>query len=140
MTRKDGVEYTFHHLGIPTTELQPGERYSERFRMHTSDSPCATARVQFHRFEPGSSLHPLIQQKPHLAFKVSDLDLAVSGCLVILGPYEPIPGFRVAMIDDGGQPIEFVQTTLTDEELWSRSESEENLLYQPPGCEDGPAV
>lgn len=130
MTRKDGVDYQFHHMGIPTTESRPGERYSEPFRMYTSESPCQLARIQWHRFEPGSSLHILIQTVPHLAFKVSDLERAVEGCEVILGPYEPIPDFRVAMIVDGGQPIELVQTSLSDEALWARAESEANLLYQ----------
>ena len=39
---------------------------------------------------------------------------------MLLGPYEPIPDFRVAIIEDGGCPIELVQTTLTDEELWGQ--------------------
>jgi hypothetical protein len=42
---------------------------------------------------------------------------------VLLGPYEPIPDFRVAIIEDGGQPIELVETILTDEELWRRAET-----------------
>jgi hypothetical protein len=29
----------------------------------------------------------------------------------------------VAIIEDGGQPIELVETTLTDEELWRRAET-----------------
>lgn len=129
MTRKDSVTYQFHHLGIPTTEVRDGERYSERFRMYTSETSCELARVQYHRFEPGSPLHPLIQSTPHLAFKVNDLDRAVVDCEIILGPYEPIPGFRVAMVIDGGQPVEFVETDLSDDELWARAETGTNLLY-----------
>ena len=80
-------------------------------------------RVQWHRFEPGSSMHPLIQTVPHAAFKVEDLDQVVIGYNILLGPYEPIPNFRVAIVEDGGQPIELVQTTLTDEQLWERAAS-----------------
>ena len=43
----------------------------------------------------------------------------------MLEPYEPIEGYRVAVIEDGGVPIELVQTTLTDEEIWSRAKSGE---------------
>jgi hypothetical protein len=75
------------------------------------------------RFEPDSSLHPLIRTVPHVAFKVADLDQAIAGCNVLLGPYEPIPDFRLAIIEDGGQPIELVETILTDEELWRRAET-----------------
>lgn len=126
----NGVECTFHHLGIPTTEPKPGERFSERFAMYTSDSHCGLMRIQWHRFESHSPLHPLIRTVPHVAFQVSDLDRAIEGCRLLLGPFEPIPGYRVAIIEDGGHPIELVQTNWTDEELWKRSESE-NILYQP---------
>src|SRR4051794_2336005 len=90
----NGVECRFHHLGIPTTEPKPGERFSERFAMYTSDSNCGLMRIQWHRFESHSPLHPLIRTLPHVAFQVSDLDRAIEGCRLLLGPYEPIPDFR----------------------------------------------
>lgn len=123
-----GVNRTFHHLGIPTTEKKPRERFSERFGMYTSDSDCKTLRIQWHRFEPNSPLHHLIQTVPHVAFKVDDLDRAITGCDLLLGPYEPIPGFRVAIIEDAGHPIEFVQTTLSDDELWGRAEADSPVV------------
>jgi hypothetical protein len=128
----NGVECTFHHLGIPTTERKPRERFSEVFGMYTSDSACKALRIQWHRFESGSPLHPLIRTVPHVALKVADLDRAIAGCSILLGPYEPIPDFRVAFIEDGGVPVELVETKLTDAELWRRSETE-NGLYESRG-------
>jgi len=125
----NGVNCVFHHLGIPTTEKKPGERYSQRFGMYTSDSSCQAMRIQWHRFEPGSPMHPLIQTIPHVALKVEDLDRVVTGYNILLGPYEPLPDFRVAFIEDSGQPIELVQTTLTDEQLWERVKSD-SVLYR----------
>jgi hypothetical protein len=119
----NGMKVSFHHMGIPTTERRPGERFSKIFGMYTSDSDCRTLRIQWHRFESTSCLHPLIRTVPHVAFRVADLDRAIAGCNVLLGPYEPIADFRVAIIEDGGQPIELVETTLTDEELWRRAET-----------------
>jgi hypothetical protein len=116
-------------MGIPTTEKKQGERYSKKFGLYTSDSNCKTMRIQWHRFESGSPMHPLIQTIPHVALKVDDLDRAMQGYNVLLDPYEPIPGYRVVIIEDSGQPIELVQTTLTDEQLWERAESE-SVLYQ----------
>ena len=126
----NGMEASFHHLGIPTTEARPEERFSRRFGMYTSDSPCGLIRIQWHRFEPDSPLHRLIRTLPHVAFKVADLDRAIEGLQLLLGPYEPIPGFRVAIIEDGGHPIELIQTSLTDEELWQRAKSGRDL--DPP--------
>ena len=121
------IECTFHHMGIPTTEPKPDERFSERFGMYTSDSPCKTLRIQWHRFDANSSLHPLIRTVPHVALKVADLESAIAGCNLLLAPYEPIPGFRVAIIEDGGCPIELVQTNLGDAELWKRAESTQRV-------------
>ena len=125
MFQRNGVRYEFHHLGLPTNEIRPNERYSAQFGMHTSDSDCGLLRVQWHRFEPNSPLHPLIRSTAHPAFKVDDLERAIKGCKILLGPYEPIAGYRVAIIEDGGVPVELVETMLTDEELWNRARTDE---------------
>jgi hypothetical protein len=118
---KDDLTYEFHHIGIPTREVRDGERYSPLLRMYTSDDACGTAKVQWHRFETDSPIHPLVQSVPHAAFKVNNLDRAVEGRTVLLGPYEPIEQFRVAMILDGGVPVELIETSLSDEEIWKRA-------------------
>jgi hypothetical protein len=121
MFLRDGVTYEFHHLGIPSHQIRPGERFSPLFRMYTSDSECGLARIQWHRFLPESPLHPLIRTVPHTAFKVDNLEAAISGHKLLLEPYEPIPGYCVAIIEDGGVPIELIETQLADEEIWSRA-------------------
>ena len=44
------VKLEFHHMGIPTTEIKPSERYSKTFKMYTTDSISEEYRIQFHRF------------------------------------------------------------------------------------------
>lgn len=92
-------------------------------------------RIQFHRFEEDSPLHPLIKNNPHIAFKVENLMTAIQGQETLLGPYEPIEGYEVAIINDGGMPIELVETNLTDEELWGKAKEQNDLntdgLNQP---------
>jgi hypothetical protein len=124
MFTRDGVEYEFHHLGVPTHDVKPNERYNSQFGFYTSDSECALVRIQWHRFDADSCLDPVLQTIPHPAFKVSDLNAALGGHTVLLGPYEPIEGFRVAIIEDGGMPIELIQTTLTDDEIWERAKDD----------------
>jgi hypothetical protein len=96
--------------------------------MYTSDSPCKSVRIQWHRFDARSSLHPLIRAVPHVALKTTDLEGAIAGYNLLLAPYEPIPGFRVAIIEDGDCPIERVQTSLDDAELWKHARSGQRLL------------
>ncbi|MGM8451096.1 hypothetical protein ACS6GG_23745, partial [Enterobacter bugandensis] len=67
---------------------------------------------------------------PHVAFKVDNLLRAIEDEEVILGPYEPIDGFFVAMINDNGAPIELIETTLSDDEIWERARSGQGDLYR----------
>ncbi|RRJ67259.1 hypothetical protein EHV15_33285 [Paenibacillus oralis] len=126
---KNGIRYEFHHAGIPTTEIRPNEKYSESTKMYTSDNE-GNFRIQWHRFEADSPLHPLLKNLPHVAFKVNDLKAAIDGEEVLLGPYEPIDDYWVAVINDGGVPVELIQTSLSDDELWGRAEKGQGSLYR----------
>jgi hypothetical protein len=75
-------------------------------------------------------LHPLIRTVPHPAFKVADLREAIQGEELLLGPYEPIDGYHVAIIRDGGIPIELIQTELSDDEIWDRAKAGQGSLYR----------
>lgn len=54
---------------------------------------------------------------PHLAFQVDDLDSEIQSCKILFGPYTPIEGYRVVMIEEQGVPIELVETSLSDDQL-----------------------
>jgi len=123
------VTYEFHHIGIPTTEPRAGENYSSTFKMYISDGPDTNFRVQYHRFEPGSSLHPLIQTMTHVAFKVNDMKKAIEGYPLLLGPYFPFEGFEVAIVEINGMPIEFIKTDLSEEEIWSDEPKINSVVY-----------
>ncbi len=126
---KKNIRYEFHHMGIPTTDVRPDEHYSAKAGMYTSDNP-GDLRVQWHRFEASSPLHKLIKTVPHLAFKVADLAQAIAGEEVLLGPYEPIDGYFVAIINDCGVPVELVQTALADDVIWQRAKTGQGGLYR----------
>jgi hypothetical protein len=124
--KQNPAEYRYHHLGIPTDIVRPDERYSENFKMYTSDNE-GEFRIQFHRFEKNSPLHPIIKNNPHVALQVDNLEGAISGREILLGPYEPIEGYKVAIINDNGLPIEFIETDLTIEEIWNSAKQQKGL-------------
>ena len=62
-----------------------------------------------------------MRSQPHIAYKVDNLEAAIEGHVVILGPHEPLDDFRVAVIDNNGMPIEFIETALTNAEIWGRA-------------------
>lgn len=126
---KTDITYLFHHFGIPLQDGHPEGMYSEKAGMYTVDNP-GKFRIQWHRFTPDSPIHPLLKTVPHVAFKVSDLARAIEGEEVILGPYEPIDGYLVAVINDNGAPVELIETRLSDDELWGRARSGQGRLYR----------
>ncbi|WP_421196760.1 VOC family protein [Aeromonas jandaei] len=126
---KPGLNYTFHHFGIPSAVPLPHGIHSEKVGMYTEDNP-GRFRGQWHYFTDDSPLHELLRTVPHVAFKVDDLAAAIEGEEVILGPYEPIDDYRVAVINDAGVPIELIQTDFDDETLWARAKSRQGSIYR----------
>ena len=121
------VTYDYHHMGIPTKSVQQGEKYSSTFKMYTTAGDNDFS-IQWHRFEEGCPLHKLVQTIPHVAFKVNSIDAAIKNRKVILEPYYPFDGFRVAMVEIDGAPVEFIETDLTEEEIWMGSK-EGSVIY-----------
>ena len=119
-------EYLYHHMGIPTTEVRPNEKFSEAFGMYTSDVE-GDFRIQYHRFTKDSPLHPLIKTVPHVGIQVDNLNEVIIDYEILLGPYEPIPNYRVAIINDGGVPVELIETNLTPAELWGKAKEQKDL-------------
>ena len=51
----------------------------------------------------------MLKTTAHVAFVVDDLDAALAGQDVLLEPFTPMEGVRVAFIMDDGAPVEFMQ-------------------------------
>jgi len=45
-----------------------------------------------------------------------------------LGPFCPFDGFRVAIIEEDGVPIEFIETTLSEDEIWGEPKAN-SVIY-----------
>ncbi|MGB8890326.1 MAG: hypothetical protein WCC87_26610 [Candidatus Korobacteraceae bacterium] len=99
----------YHHLGIPTTEEKPGERYLEQFKMYVSGFETSCYGIEWMRFEPDSPIPALVRQVPHVAFEVDDLDAELREREILIAPDSPSPGVRVAFIVENGAPVEFLQ-------------------------------
>ncbi len=103
--------WRYHHLGIPTAEVRPGERYLEEYGMWVSGFDDSPYGVEWMRFEEGSPVSELVRTVPHVAFEVDDLDRALEG-KNLLGPLSsPSEGVRVAMILHNGMAVELLEFT-----------------------------
>ena len=105
------IKYRYHHLGIPTTEKKPGERYLSHLKMSVSGYEESPFNIEWMRFDSDNTLPELVKTVPHVAFEVDDLEEALVGKKVIIEPTSPSEGLRVAFIEDNGAPVEFLQYT-----------------------------
>ncbi len=103
--------WKYHHTGIPTNEKKPGERYIAHLKMYVSGFTTSPFGIEWMRFEQDSPVHPLVQQVPHIAFVVDNLEETVANFDVLSGISSPSGGVRVAMISHNGAPIELMEFT-----------------------------
>jgi hypothetical protein len=103
--------WKYHHLGIPTKSVMPGEIYVSQFRFFVSGFSTSPFGIEWMRFEPDSPIDILIQNVPHLAFEVTDLDWELENrdFNIITKSSNPAEGIRVAMIEHNGAPIELIE-------------------------------
>jgi hypothetical protein len=106
-TARNGWKY--HHLGIPTPIIRPGEKHLRQFGMYVSGFDTSEYGIEWMRFEETSPLPELIRTVPHLAFVVEDLDAALEGREILFDVSAPSDGVRTAMIVDDGAPIELME-------------------------------
>lgn len=103
--------WEYHHLGIPTKNKMPGERYLPQFKFYVSGFPTSHFGIEWMRFDDDSPMCELIKTVPHIAFVVKDLEheLSTRNFRILTPPNPPCDGVRVAMIEHNGAPIELIE-------------------------------
>lgn len=125
---------TFHHIGKPValSEIKdnPATRYSSLYDMYTLDILNELSLpIQLHAFGEGSPLDNRIQHEVHVAFKVSDIRAALVDKEVIMPLYTPFSGYQCTMVLINHQPIELIETSLSEREIWGDGIFKDSLLY-----------
>ncbi len=103
--------WKFHHLGIPTNNMMPNEKYLPQFKFYVSGFSTSPFGIEWMRFEQDSPIDNLIQTIPHIAFEVENLNFELKNrdFKIITEPNPPSDGVRVAMIEHNGAPIELIE-------------------------------
>jgi hypothetical protein len=89
--------------------LREGETYLEDAKLYVTDFNTSENKIEWLRFESGSPMPEQLQSSAHVAYMVDDLDKALEGQEILLEPFEPMEGLKVAFILDDGAPVEFMQ-------------------------------
>ena len=103
--------WKYHHLGIPTKESRPGEKYLPHLKLYVYGFDTSPFGIEWMRFDDDCPIADLIKTVPHLAFEVSDLDkeLHDHDFEIIAEPELPSAGVRAAMIRHNGAPVELIE-------------------------------
>jgi hypothetical protein len=103
--------WKYHHIGIPTDENMPGEKYIPHLKMYVAGFESSPFGIEWMRFEEGCSLDPLIQQVPHVAFEVENLEDILNryDFEVLSHVNSPSDGVNVAMVKHNGAPVELIE-------------------------------
>ncbi len=99
----------YHHLGIPTNEVRPDERYLAHLKIHVSGYEESAYGIEWMRFDADCPTPEVVKRVPHVAFEVDDLEAELEGKQILIPPNSPSPGVRVAFIIENGAPVEFLQ-------------------------------
>lgn len=99
----------YHHTGVVTDQKQPNEMYVEATKVWITNPDEHPCRIEYVRYEPDTPVEPSLQNRCHTAYTVDDLDQAISGKQVVIGPFDAFPRVRVVFIEENGALIEYIQ-------------------------------
>jgi hypothetical protein len=99
----------FHHFGVPTQTKQENETYLDGMKLHVTDPEKHPFQIEFLRFEEGSPVPEPIQNTPHAAYFVDNLEEAMGGKPVILEPTAISETLRIAFVFDNDAVIELME-------------------------------
>jgi hypothetical protein len=100
---------TFDHVGMITEEKQDNEIWVEKTRVWVTDYKTHPYRVEWLRFEKDTPVRNAVRWKPHVAFRVGNLEAAAKGLKVLLEPFDV--GFATVGFYESkdGMVVEFMQ-------------------------------
>jgi hypothetical protein len=99
----------FHHIGVPSRQPRPNETYLKEAGVYITAVDADPLGIEWLRFEYGSPMPKEVQTMTHLAFKVDDLEAELKGRRILVPPFSPATGIKLAFILHEGVPVEFMQ-------------------------------
>lgn len=101
----------FDHIGIPTEEKHSEEMYVPQTKVWVTDPLRHPQRIEYLRFEADSPVTGPLRDLPHIAFRVDNLENAIEGLEVLLGPFNPTDTLRVVFVSKDGALWEFMENS-----------------------------
>ncbi|HUG92081.1 MAG TPA: hypothetical protein VML55_14675 [Planctomycetaceae bacterium] len=100
----------FSHVGLVTSEPRAGEVFVEATRVWITNFIEHPFHIEWLRFEPDSPVTGPVRDQPHVAYRVDSIAQAAGDMRVLLEPFEPLEGLRVAFfLSSDGAVIELME-------------------------------
>lgn len=107
--RKEPAVREFHHIGLPIDEKKPDMSYFESIKCWATDPETTPGRLEYLFFEPETIITEPVLSKPHVAFRVDDLDEEIKGKDCVVGPMTLPEGVKIAFFYVDGCLTEYHQ-------------------------------
>jgi hypothetical protein len=109
----------FDHVGAPTTLEQESEAFIEHTRAWVTNPRIHPANIEWLRFEADSPVDGPLRTMFHVAYRVDDLESAMSDYDVLLEPFEVGRNWAVVtFVLVQGVPVEFLQFHTSRHDEW----------------------
>lgn len=100
----------FHHIGLVAQQPVPGEMYFESLKVWGTNPADDPNRVEWVRFAPDSPLaNTPVAKMPHVSWQVDDLDQAIQGKQLAVGPIQVSESIRIAYFFQDGALVEYLE-------------------------------
>lgn len=96
------------HTGMIVGEKLPDMIYMEPLKVWVTDASKDKYAIEFLYFEVDSPMAAAIQEQPHVAYEVEDIDAELEG-KSILWPKMDVGGAYIAFVYDNDTVVEFYQ-------------------------------
>jgi catechol 2,3-dioxygenase-like lactoylglutathione lyase family enzyme len=105
----------FDHIGLITTEKKENDIYIAPTKVWITEFEKHPFRIEWLRYEPDSPVTGPVREKPHVAFRVDDIEAASQGMKVLLEPFDV--GFAVVAFfeTEDGAVVELMKYKETEE-------------------------
>jgi hypothetical protein len=110
----------FDHIGIITLEPHEGESWVEFSKVWVTNPRLHPQRIEYIRPLEMPDVDPAniglwkLWHLPHVAYRVDDLETAIQGEQVVLGPFEPSDFGRVVFVLKDGLVVEYLEYSRLD--------------------------
>ena len=85
--------------------------YVAATKVWVTDPAVHPHKIEYLRYEPDTPVKGPVKDLPHMAYQVDNLETAMEGAEIILGPFQPTPALRVVFVLRDGAVIEYMENS-----------------------------